>query len=374
MMGTISALGYSVPIRVVLIFIALVVGLALAVMFWLTIGWSVYRSVQSTRREQVKEDVQSEFLDRMFRPDPEWEEWVESLSSVERDVAESLLDEFIRELDGGDTENLRVLGEQLGIVGRSKRQLTAGGKYTRLYALTWLTLLRRPDGLEDAAFEPQSPRERGSVARLRYESDDLESPREGIAVLLDRATSQFTVFGEDTLYRVALEDPGALFERAAEEYQSWSQPLLVQVLTVCQHLTANVTVEDMSWVTVALEHRNESVREAGVRLLGNVGWRSDVRDELFLDRLLNDPSPVVRSAVYGMLARWGDEQSLETLTTALQREEDDRARLAGTNALVRQRERLPDESSPELETAWDWSSEGAAYDRAARDRGQQVSD
>ena len=159
---SVTAFGYVVPLTVVLVFVALVIGLLLAVLFYFTISYSVYRSVKKTRRDRVRPDLRTELLDRLFAEDPEWEQWVGDLTAVEREVAESLLDEHLRELDGVEAESLRGLGDALGIPERSGRQLETGGEYTRLQALTWLTLLRRPGPYADSSFEPQTPRERVS--------------------------------------------------------------------------------------------------------------------------------------------------------------------------------------------------------------------
>ena len=373
MVGTITAFGYSVSLTAVLVVFALVIGIGLAVMFWLTVGLSVYRSVQETRRGRVRDNLQDRLLDGVFDPDADWG-WVKELSRNERHVLESLLDEYLRELDGQNVEKLHELGAELGIPDRSKRELETGGEYERLYALTWLTLLRRPDRLDAADFAPRTPRERAAVARLRYENDDFEAPAEGIAILLEETTSQFTVFGQDTLYRIAIANPAALFSIGERRYRAWSDPLLTQVLVVCQHLGTNVTTEDLSWLVSALEHETDAVREAAAQALGNVGWRSDIRDDSFLDRALRDPSPRVRGAVYRMLARWGDSEAIRTLTGALQHESNPRTRLTGTNALVDSRDRLPDSAPETLENAWAWSSEHAEYDRLARRRHREVSD
>ncbi|WP_311173048.1 HEAT repeat domain-containing protein [Halobellus ordinarius] len=371
MADVVSAFGYSVPLTVVVAVLALVIGIALAVMFWLTTGLSVYRSVQDTRRQRVRDDLQSRLLDGVFSPDPDWGPWVASLSSVERDVVEDLLDEYLRELDGENVKRLRELGAELGIPDRSKRHLETRGEYTRLYALTWLTLLSRPDKLHAADFTPGTPRERAAVARLRYESDDLDSAAEGVSIMLADATSQFSVFGQDTLYRIAIDDPGALFEVAQETYRNWSPSLLTQVLTVCQHLGTSITTEDLSWLIGTLEHENEAVRTAAARGLGNVGWRSDIRNDPLLERLLRDPSPKVRGAVYEMLARWGDQQALETLSAALVDEDNPRVRLVGTNALVTYVDSPPADAPPELENTWAWSREHAELDQVARHPGRR---
>ena len=360
----VSAFGYSVSLRALVTALALVIGLALAVLFWLTTGLSVARSVQGTRQERVRDDLQSRLLEGVFSEDPEWESWVRDLSDVERDVVEDLLDEYLRELDGENVARLQELGVVLGIPERSRRHLEARGEYKRLYALTWLALLGRPDEYHAAEFTPETPRERASVARLRHETDDLDSPAEGVAIMLDGATSQFSIFGQDTLYRIATDGPGALFRVAQAQYQEWSQPLLVQVLAVCQHLGTTVTTEDLSWFVGVLEHDVPAVRTAAIRALGNVGWRQDVRSDSFLGRLVRDPAPEVRDATYETLARWGDKQALDALADALIREEHPHARLAGANALVKRTDTAPAGSPAELERTWAWSREHAAFDDA----------
>ena len=362
MLQVVSAFGYSVPLMDLVIVLALVIALALAVLFWLTTGLSVFRSVQDTRRGRVRDDLQGRLLDGVFSEDPGWESWVRGLSGVERDVVEDLLDEYLRELDGENVARLQELGVALGIPERSRRHLEARGEYKRLYALTWLALLGRPEEYHAADFTPETPRERASVARLRHETDDLDSPAEGVAIMLNGTTSQFSIFGQDTLYRIATDDPGALFRVATEQYREWSQPLLVQVLVVCQHLGTTVTTEDLSWFVGVLEHDVPAVRAAATRALGNVGWRQDIRSDLFLNRLVRDPSSEVRSATYGLLARWGDQQALETLADALVEEDHPRARLVGADALVKWADAAPAESPPELRTMWAWSREHADFD------------
>jgi hypothetical protein len=371
MLQVVSAFGYSVRLIVLVIVLALIIGVALAVLFWLTVGLSVYRSVRNTRQERVRDALQTRLLDGVFSEDPDWEPWVQTLSRVERDVVEDLLDQYLRELDGENVVRLQELGAVLAIPERSKRRLDASGEYTRLYALTWLSLLGRPEEVHEADFTPTTPRERASVARLRYDTDDLDSPAEGISVLLNGATSQFSIFGQDTLYRIATDDPGALFRQAQEQYQTWSQPLLVQVLSVCQHIGTSVTTEDLSWFVSALEHDVPAVRAAAARALGNVGWRQDIRSKRFLERLVRDPSPEVRSATYEMLARWGDQQAVGTLSAALVDEEHDRARLVGMDALVTRTDFIPALRPPEFDTTWEWSREHAEFDDSVYQRKPQ---
>jgi hypothetical protein len=366
-MASVTAFGYSVPSVIVLIAVALVLGLALAVSFYLTIGLSVYRSVVDTRRERVRDRLQSEMLDRLFAEgDPEWESLVADLSDTERTVAESLLDEYLRELDGQEADQLRGLGGALGIPERARKHLEQGGKYTRLDALTWLTLLRESAPYEAAAFEPRTPRERAAVVTLLQETGELPDAETGIAILLDGHSEQFSVFGQDTLYRVARTDPEPLLMRARERYQTWPEPLLAQVLAVCAALETSVGSADLSWLTAALDSDNEAIRAAAANALGSFGWQSSLRNSMMLSKTTDDPSAKVRAAVYRMLAEWGDEQALTALLYALVSETDPRALTIGTTALVGRRDRIDVDAAAVLGPAWAWSFEHAEYDQLTR--------
>jgi hypothetical protein len=369
---SVTAFGYVVPLTVVLVFVALVIGLLLAVLFYFTISYSVYRSVKKTRRDRVRPDLRTELLDRLFAEDPEWEQWVGDLTAVEREVAESLLDEHLRELDGVEAESLRGLGDALGIPERSGRQLETGGEYTRLQALTWLTLLRRPGPYADSSFEPQTPRERASVVTLLEKTDQLPDTETGISVLLDGTDEQFTVFGQDTLYRVARRDPAPLLRKASEAYDEWPEPLLGQVLAVCSHLETSVSDGELAWLVTVLETGNEATRAAAADALGSFGWQTSLRETAFLERAIRDPSPRVRRAVYEMLASWGDRKALDVLREALSDEEDPRALTAGTTALINRRDRLEAEPEIGLEDTWAWSLEHVEYDRLARGSHRRV--
>lgn len=372
--AVVSGIGSALSPTVVLVVLATVLGVGLAVLAALTLGRSVVRSVGDSRRERVRDDLQDELVDRIFDPEVDWSAWVEGLSGLERSVAEELLDEYVRELDGRTVESLRGLGEELGIPGRSTNRLLSRREYERLGGLTWLALLGRPDQVRAAAFSPETVRERAAVARMRHETDDLDDATEGLKILLSDTTAQFSVFGQDTLYRIALQRPSALFEIARDSYESWPTPLLVQVLVVCQHVGSNVSTEDLSWLTALLEHDDPAVREAATLALGYVGWRRDIRSPALVTRLVADPSPRVRRAVYRMLARWGDTGAIEMLTGALQTEDHPQTRLAGTDALAEQREQFPLAMAGPLEQAWLWSQEQARYDSIARKQERSVGD
>lgn len=366
MAASVVAFGYRVPLIVIVVAVALVIGLLLAMSFYATIGWSVYRSVVDSRRDLVREDLRGELLDRLFTEDSDWSGWVDGLTERERHVLESLLDEFLRELDGQDKEELQGLGVVLGIPERARQQLDSRGELEHLDALTWLTLLEHPEPYLNSGFEPDSPRERAATVTLLIETDRFDHPREGVSMLLDDVRGHFTVFGQDTLYRMSRDDPTPLLEKAASDYSQWEEPLLAQVLAVCAYLDTSVGEQDLTWLTATLETENEAIRAASARALGSFGWRESLRDQVFLERATADPSPRVRAAVYEMLGAWGDRSALSVLLYALVSEEHPRALERGTAALVSRRDRIDPETPAVLGTAWNWSAEHARYDDLAR--------
>ncbi|WP_262177092.1 HEAT repeat domain-containing protein [Haloarcula laminariae] len=368
MQGNVALFGQTVPVTVILTVLGLLVGIGLVVSFALTMGLSSYLAFVADRREDVRSDLQSELLNRAFGEDPDWDGWVDSLSDRERHVVTELLGEYLRELNGSEAEPLRDLGTVLGLPKQAQRDLERGHMYERLQALTWLIRLKQPEPYFAASYEPSTPAEQAAVARLLYETDALASPAEGLEILLAEASQEFSVFGQDTLFRLASEAPDEMFALAIERYQTWSPALLAQVLLVCGQLGTSIRAGDIAWVTASLDHEDEGVRAAAARALGSFGWKPQLRDSMFLARSTADPSSRVRGAVYEMLGEWGDEEALTVLLYALVSEDDPRALVRGTNALVRRRDRIDTGAPAILGPAWAWSSEQASYDTVARGR------
>jgi len=161
-----------------------------------------------------------------------------------------------------------------------------------------LTLLHRPEPYLESPFEPETPRERAAVVTLLQQTDRLPDGATGISILLDDIDAQFTVFGQDTLYRVARMDPEPLLRSASEAYNEWPEPLLTQVLAVCAHLETSVRDGEFAWLIAVLETGNEATRAAGAGALGSFGWLDVDPRAGFLERAVRDPSPQVRAAVY----------------------------------------------------------------------------
>lgn len=368
MQGSVTIGNYIVPITTILIVIGLLVGIGLLVSLALTMGLSVYQHNWATRRDELQSDVKNTILSRAFAPEPEWNDWVGSLSEIERTVAIDSLAEYLRELDGSETESLKTLGVALGLPERARAKLEQGHTYERLQALTWLIRLDTPEPYHAASYEPTTPAERAAVARLLYQTGELDHPEQGIELMLDGATDEFSVFGQDTLYRLARDAPDTMFAIGADRYQSWSAPLLAQVLLICGQLGTGVRTADISWLTASLEADDEGVRAAAARALGSFGWRPELRDSMFLARSTDDPSPRVRGAVYEMLGSWGDKEAATVLLYALVSEDEPRALVRGTNALVQRQEHIGDSGPAILGAAWAWSNEHASYDTVARGR------
>ena len=347
-----------------------VIGSLLIAVFVLTVGVSVYEARLRRRREAVRDDVRAGLLDRLYDPDePGWETWAEGMSGPERTVAEELLDEYLRTLEGTDAERLRGLGTALGIGDRSRGRLDARDEYARLRALGWLTLLRDvPDAVAAGEYDAATPRERAAVARLLYETDPEAYAERAVDVLLADAGEAFPAFGTDTLYRLATTEPTAVVEHAADNYDRWSPGLLAQVLVVCRAVETGLAGADLSWIVALLEHEAETVRVEASLTLARFGWRTPIREEAFLRRATDDDSPRARGAGYTMLGAWGDERSVAVLAEALREESNDRALLAGAEALTDAG--VPSEEVPErARPAWEWVREQRRYDDRARNVG-----
>lgn len=338
----------------------------------LTVGYSVGKSIQRRRRDSVREELRADILDRLYGPDdPGWESWVGGLSTLERSVVEALLDEYLRELRGSDIEPLFGLGDALGIPERSRRRLESGGYYERLHALTWLALLQDPPAVSELERHCSgTPRERAAAVRVLYASNHIDLASDGTRLLLGNTTSGFSVFGIDTLYRVAESNPMPVFERAASDWDAWDPALLQQVLLVTRHVNTVVGGADLSWVVDAQSSPDERTRIEATRTMGGYGWRRSLREQVRIDALTTDASPNVRTSAYRMLGEWGNEEAIETLLDAAARETDDRARVAAAEAIVPYLERYPVTLPPSLVDAWFWAAAHAAFDDIAIDISQ----
>jgi hypothetical protein len=347
--------------------VATIMGCLLLSVLCLTVGLSLVRARNRRRRESVRERLRGGLLERLYGPEnPGWAEWVDSLSERERFVLENLLEEYLRELEGADMERLRGLGPALGINDRARTRLESGDAFTRLNALTWLALLG--DAPDVSILEKHctgTARERAAATRALYVTDRENVATVGVDLLLGDSPEPFSVFGIDTLYRVAETDPGPLFARAVADYREWDPALQAQVLLVTRRLNTVVGDADLSWIVDLAASPAERTRIEAIRTLGGFGWRQSLREQVDVDALASDPSSRVRTSVYRTLGEWGDQEATDALLRTVTDETDKRARVAATQELVGN---CDGDVIPEsLSDAWSWATENAAFDRLARD-------
>lgn len=336
-----------------------------------TLGYSLRAARHRRRRELIRADLRSGLLERLYGgDDPDWDSWVSALSAAEREELESVLDVYLRELDGSDARRLAALGTALGIDDRARRDIANGDYWDRIHALRWLVLLRdAPDRTLLTTHCLGTPRERATAARVLYASDATDLETTGIDILLTDEPSAFSVFGIDTLYRVAIGDPQPLFERAAADFDTWDPALQQQVLLATRHLHTVVGSADISWIIGALTTSDERVRAAAWRALDAYGWNRLLRDEIDLASIDAEPSPVVRASAYRMLGTWGDAEAIGALWDAASVEPDERAQVAVATSLYPHCARgVSSESIPDgFSAPWSWASEHARFDAIARD-------
>jgi len=227
--------------------------------------------------------------------------------------------------------------------------------------------------------------------RVLYAARTDDCATTGADLLLRDGPEAFSVFGVDTLYRVAERDPSPFFERAAADFATWPPALQRQALLVVRHLTTVVGDADLSWVVGSLSSPDPSVRSAAWRALGAYGWNRAVRDTVDLAAIAADPTPPVRASAYRALGTWGDAEAIAAIEAAGTADPDARARVTAAETLVSQRTsaeavdpndppradlgtdrtasangRSVDETAA-FDVAWAWAVEHARFDRLARD-------
>lgn len=358
----------------VVVAVAVGVGSLLVATGVLTVGYSLLRAARRRRDEATASELREALFGRLYgSDDPDWESWVVGLSPHERSVLETVLDDAIREVSGQDADALVRLGHALGVPERARAQLEAGSTTERLDALTWLALLRDPPDVETLeAYCTATPQERAAAVRALHRSGHPALGTVGVDLLLTDTTTGLSVFGIDTLYRVAETDPVPLSDRAATDVASWSPGLTAQVLLTMRHVTTVAGGVDLSWVVSALSAAEARSRAVAARALGGYGWHASLRADIDLAAACADPSPTVRASVYRMLGEWGDDDALETLVSAAATETDQRARIAAAEALVPHHDRVPADLHEVLGEAWAWASAHAAFDDRATTVSREV--
>ncbi|ADJ14707.1 HEAT repeat domain-containing protein [Halalkalicoccus jeotgali] len=326
-----------------------------------TVGRAIRIERRNERREAVRPAVRAALFDRLGGDDPDWEPWIEGLTPSERAVLRDLLDTHLRLLDGDDRERLQPAVAAVGIDEWAMHMVRTGDRYAKLRALSWLAYV---DHRHDPALIRRAcaddPALQAAGARVMVERAYPKAPARGIALLLDDPPESLSAFGLDTLYELARTRPGFLAEYAEARYERWTDTLLIQVFRVLRVTDSGAAVDRFDWVVDHCRHDSPDVRAAAIRTLADGGWRPELRLQVPIDALTDDPSPAVRAAVYEMLGEWGDAESVRTLARVARREEDSRCRLRAVRALARGR---PDDDleaavRSDFPSLWGWAVTG----------------
>lgn len=317
---------------------ALVLGGILALfLFSLEIVTLLYTWIQEHQeryRDQLRPTIREEMLVRLVADAPDWETWAEGLSTVEKRVARDVLDTYLRQLQGRERARLEQAGEALGIPDQSVTMIREGDRHQRLRALVWLSLLEYPvdpDMLWNHCRD--DPTVRAAAARVLYTTESDDAAAIGTRLLLAETSRQMTSFGMDTLYRLHRDEPDTLFEYASEEVDGWSEAVTVQVLAVVRKFTTLSEDTPTAWLLSLATHDSPAIRAATARAFAGFGWNDDLREQIPLDTLGQDPSPDVRRAVCEMLASWNDDEARARLRSIACTDTDARVRLVAMQGL-----------------------------------------
>lgn len=341
----------------VIAWLVVVLGSLLVAALGVILGQSLWRYYRTRQREAVRTPIRESILNRTYAADPAWNDWVATLSARERSVAEEELDRLLRTVSGDETAVLADLAAALEIPERAREAVLHGDRYDRLDGLTWLTLLEQPLApgvLEEHCTDTAD--ERAAAARLLLASDHPQAMPVGLDLLYADCDAPLSVFGLDTLYRLAEHDPAAVIDRTIAEGIDWDDQVLVQTLIVVAELGAGNDRTDVSWLTTLLDHESPAVRAGTARALARYGWQDPLRRRFDPQGLVTDPDPEVRAAAYEMLGAWGDADALETLVAAAGSEPDDHARARAARALCDHPEAIPSSPPGPLARALRWTA------------------
>jgi hypothetical protein len=324
----------------------------------LAIGISAWKRRLDTITARSRETVRQKLFEQQERSDPEWERWIESLSATERDRLVSVLDRYLRVVEGEQRETFLNVAAALDLGERSDAALERAAVVPRLRALATLAMLEYPlsvDRLLETCSDTQRTRE--AAARLLYERrDEYENAAEvGSELILWDGEEPMTVYGLETLAGLNTGAATPVLHQASDAVATWEQSIIIQVCFVLEQTEQIDPDAPIDWLFPLLEHESRTVRTAAVRAFKQQGWRDAVRTRLDLRSLITDNAPNVRQATYEVLAYWGDEQAREYLEWATVTEADERCQLVAVRGLLSldtPREGFSDQTG--LRKAWRW--------------------
>lgn len=307
---------------------------------------------------QSRETVRQKLFKQQEHSNPEWEQWIESLSATERDRLVSVLDRYLRIVEGEQRETFVDVAAALDLGERSDAALDQSTVVPRLRALATLAMLDYPlsvDRLLETCSDTQRTRE--AAARLLYERrDEYENAAElGSKLILWEGKEPMTVYGLETLAKLNTGGETPLLYQAKDAVSTWEQSVIIQACFVLEHTEQVDPDAPIDWLFPLLDHESPIVRTASVRAFKQQGWRKTVRSRLDLRSRITDESSNVRQATYEVLTYWGDEQAREYLEWATITEADERCQLVairGLLSLETPREGFSDQFG--LRKAWNW--------------------
>jgi len=318
-----------------------------------TIVLSAVRARQDQRRTQRRNRVREGLVDRLFEPEPDWEQWVAELSGAERRELRWVIDAYLRRFRGSEREKLCALAEALDLPTRARGGLRSRSR--RFRSLTLLAALGEP--VEDSLLRQHctaTREDRAAAARVLHESGVENADRLGTELLLAETSEPLSAFGLDTLYQLNHGSGTPLLSLAVERADQWGVRLRIQVLIVLTLCQANEPAGRFRWVLPLLDHDSPRMRTAATQVMGTHGWRGGLREEFAIDEQFTDPHLPVRQATYHALAAWGDDESASRLDEALFTESTQRGLLAVCRALRAHPgvQRLPANQFIEPYTEW----------------------
>lgn len=321
-----------------------------------TLVLSGIRRLQDRRREEIRDRLRRELLERQ-REGNATEEWIDGLSRPEREELEAVVERYLQMLSGREREQYQPVAAALGMGERADRMLDRPSITPRLRAVALLTLVEYPVSrmrLLHTCLDTRRTREAAAkLVELRRGAFD-EPEITGTTLLLFRRERALTQYGLETLYNLNDADPLPILIRASRDAGRWDTGLLVQVCTVLEHCRAVVQPRHFEWAFDLFDHEEPLVRASAIGVFRRHGWQRDLRSRLPLREFVTDDDPRVRRRTYEVLATWGDEDARQLLEQAVADEEDSRCQLVAVRALVSLGTEPDIESSGWPSEAWEW--------------------
>jgi len=299
----------------------------------LTLGKSVRAFRKDRERERLEDKLRPALRVRASDPEPEWTDWIPTLTEQERTVVADLLTEDMSLLEGKQKTRLQELGHALGLEEDAKDDLESASHYRRLHALKTLADLEAEVDPEWLARQvPDRRSEREAAVHVLAANPSPEAREVGIDLLF--AEEPLSVYGIDGLHALVDENPAPLLRYLDDQPPSNPQ-LLSQILLVVQFAGMPSGDPPLDGILAGTNHDDPTIRERVFHVLATYGWHEDVREQVDVDAILEDPAVPVRSAAYRMFDDWGDDDARYMLSRAASREPDDRARVLIARGLQR---------------------------------------